>query len=89
MNIILWLIVGGVIGWIASIIMGTNGRQGALLNVAVGIVGALLAGLILSPMVGRATINQGDFSLSGLVISLIGAILLLGVVNLVRRGTAR
>jgi len=48
-----------------------------------------LVSAVLSPMVGRATINQGDFSLSGLVISLIGAILLLGVVNLVRRGTAR
>jgi uncharacterized membrane protein YeaQ/YmgE (transglycosylase-associated protein family) len=89
MNVVLWLVVGGVIGWIASILMGTNARQGALLNVVVGIVGALLAGLLLSPILGRATINQGDFSLSGLVVSLLGATLLLGIVHLLRRAAAR
>ncbi len=89
MYIVLWLVMGGVIGWIASIIMRTDARQGALLNVIVGIVGALLGGLLLSPMLGGTTINQGDFSLSGLVISLLGSIVLLAIVNLARRGTAR
>ena len=89
MNFIIWLIVGGLIGWIASIIMHTDGQQGVILNVIVGIIGALLAGFVLAPMFGTGTINSGDFSLSGLLISLVGAIILLAVVNLLRRGTAR
>ena len=89
MNFIIWLIVGGLIGWIASIIMHTDGQQGVFLNVIVGIIGALLAGFVLAPMFGTGTINSGDFSLSGLLISLVGAIILLAVVNLLRRGTAR
>jgi uncharacterized membrane protein YeaQ/YmgE (transglycosylase-associated protein family) len=89
MNFILWLIVGGLIGWIASKIMNTDAQQGVGLNIVVGIVGALLAGWLITPMVGGATINQGDFSLSGLIISLLGAIVLLAIVNLFRRGRAR
>jgi uncharacterized membrane protein YeaQ/YmgE (transglycosylase-associated protein family) len=89
MNIFIWLIVGGFIGWLASIIMHTNGQQGVLLNIVVGIVGALLAGYVVSPMLGIATINQGDFSLGGLGVSLLGAIILLAIVNLARRGRAR
>ena len=89
MNFIIWLIVGGLIGWIASIIMHTNGQQGIILNIVVGIVGALLAGFLIAPLVGGSTINSGDFSLSGLLISLVGAIILLAIVNLFRRGTVR
>jgi uncharacterized membrane protein YeaQ/YmgE (transglycosylase-associated protein family) len=89
MNFILWLIVGGLIGWIASKIMNTDAQQGVGLNIVVGIVGALLAGWLITPLIGGATINQGDFSLSGLVISLLGAIVLLAIVNLFRRGRAR
>jgi len=89
MNFIIWLIVGGLIGWIASIIMHTNAQQGVILNIVVGIIGALLAGFVLAPMFGTGTINSGDFSLSGLLISLVGAIVLLAIVNLFRRGTAR
>jgi len=89
MNFIIWLIVGGLIGWIASIIMHTNGQQGIILNVVVGIIGALLAGFLLAPLFGTGTINQGDFSLSGLLISLVGAVILLAIVNLFRRGTVR
>jgi uncharacterized membrane protein YeaQ/YmgE (transglycosylase-associated protein family) len=89
MNFILWLIVGGLIGWIASKIMNTDAQQGIGLNIVVGIVGALLAGWLITPLIGGATINQGDFSLSGLVISLLGAIVLLAIVNLFRRGRAR
>ncbi len=89
MNIIIWLIVGGLIGWIASKIMNTDAQQGIGLNIVVGIVGALLAGWLITPLVGGGTINQGDFSLSGLIISLLGAIVLLAIVNLFRRGSAR
>ena len=89
MNIILMLIVGGLIGWIASMIMRTNAQQGVILNIVVGIVGALLAGLLLAPLFGTGSITQGDFSLSGLLISLVGAIVLLAIVNLFRRGAVR
>jgi uncharacterized membrane protein YeaQ/YmgE (transglycosylase-associated protein family) len=76
-NIFIWLIVGGLLGWVASIFMGTNSRQGIILNVVVGIVGAMLGGRLLSRMLGSSTINQGNFSLSGLLVSLLGAIILL------------
>jgi uncharacterized membrane protein YeaQ/YmgE (transglycosylase-associated protein family) len=89
MNFIIWLIVGGFVGWIASIVTGTNRQQGILLNVIVGIVGAFVAGLVLTPMLGIATINQNNFSLPGLLVSLIGAIILLAVVSLFRRGSFR
>ncbi len=89
MNFILWLIVGGIIGWIASKIMNTDAQQGIGLNIVVGIIGALLAGWLITPLIGGGTINQGDFSLSGLIISLLGAIVLLAIVNLFRRGRAR
>ena len=89
MNIIIWLVVGGLVGWVASLVMRTDARQGILLNIVVGIVGAFLGGWIISPLVGGATINQGDLSVVGLLVSLGGAILLLAIVNLVRRGAAR
>lgn len=89
MNLIIWLIIGGVIGWIASLIMRTDAQQGLLLNVVVGIVGALLGGWLLSPLIGAGTINQSDFSLAGLGVSLLGAVILLAIVNLFRRGSVR
>jgi uncharacterized membrane protein YeaQ/YmgE (transglycosylase-associated protein family) len=89
MNIIIWLVIGGLIGWLASIVMRTNAQQGIFLNVAVGIVGALLGGWFLSPLVGASTINQGNFSAGGLFVSFLGAVVLLAVVNLVRRGAMR
>jgi len=89
MNVIIWLVVGGLVGWVASLIMRTDARQGVILNIVVGIVGALVGGWILSPLVGGATINQGDLSVVGLAVSLGGAILLLAVVNLLRRSAIR
>lgn len=89
MNIIIWLVVGGLIGWVASLIMRTNAQQGILLNVVVGIVGAALGGWFLSPLFGVSTINQNNFSTGGLLVSLLGAVILLAIVNLIRRGTAR
>ena len=89
MNFIIWLIVGGVIGWLASIVMKTDGQQGIVLNVVVGIVGAMLGGWLISPMVGAGTINQDNFSLPALLVSFLGAAILLAIVNLFRRGSAR
>ena len=88
-NLIVWLVIGGVVGWIASMIMRTDAQQGLFLNVIVGIIGAALAGWLLSPIFGVGSINQGDFSLDGLVVSLLGAVILLAIVNLVRRGSPR
>ena len=82
MNFIIWLIVGGIVGWVASIIMRTNGRQGLVLNIIVGIAGAFVAGVVLTPLLGIPTINQENFSLPGLLVSLMGAIILLAVINL-------
>jgi uncharacterized membrane protein YeaQ/YmgE (transglycosylase-associated protein family) len=88
MNFILWLIVGGVVGWLASLIMKTDGQQGILLNVVVGIVGAFIGGWLISPLVGTGTINEG-LSIGSVIVSLIGAVILLAVVNLFRRGRVR
>ena len=89
MNFIIWLIVGGIIGWLASIVMKTDGQQGIVLNVIVGIVGAMLGGWFISPLIGVGTINQNNFSLPALLVSFVGAAILLAIVNLVRRGSAR
>jgi uncharacterized membrane protein YeaQ/YmgE (transglycosylase-associated protein family) len=87
MNFLLWIIIGGIIGWIASIIMKTDAQQGTLLNIIVGVVGAFLAGVLLSPLLGTGTINQSNFSFPSLLVSLGGAIIILAIVNLFRRGT--
>jgi uncharacterized membrane protein YeaQ/YmgE (transglycosylase-associated protein family) len=89
MNILIWLAVGGVVGWLASILMHTDARQGIIMNVVVGILGALLGGWLISPMVGAGTINQGDFSIGSLGVSFLGAVILLAIVNFVRRGASR
>ena len=89
MNFIIWIVIGGLIGWAASIVMKTDAQHGVVLNVVVGIVGALVGGWLLSPLFGAGTINQNDFSLASLVVSLLGAIILLAVVNLLRRGAPR
>jgi uncharacterized membrane protein YeaQ/YmgE (transglycosylase-associated protein family) len=88
-NFIIWIVVGAVIGWLASMIMRRDANQGFLLDIVVGIVGSFLGGLLLAPLFGTGTINQGDFSLSGLLVSLLGAIVLLAIVNLFRRGAVR
>jgi uncharacterized membrane protein YeaQ/YmgE (transglycosylase-associated protein family) len=83
-SIIIWLIVGGICGWLASLIMRTDAQQGIVMNIVVGIVGAVIAGWIL----GKGNINQG-ISIETFLWSLIGAIILLAIVNLIRRGTVR
>src|SRR5262245_29136572 len=86
MNFILWIVIGGIIGWVASMIMGTNDSQGKVLNVIVGVIGAALGGLLLAPLLGTGTINQGDFSVGSLVTSLLGAVILLAIVGFFRKG---
>lgn len=88
-NFIVWIIVGAIIGWVASKIMGTSGRQGLLLDIVVGIVGALLAGWFLTPLFGVSTINQANFSLPALLVSLLGAVILLAIVRLISRASRR
>ncbi|MBP6851943.1 MAG: GlsB/YeaQ/YmgE family stress response membrane protein [Rhodoferax sp.] len=89
MNFIIWLVVGGLIGWLASILMNTNDKQGMFLNMVVGIVGAMVGGWFISPLVGVATINQDNFSLSALLVSFVGAVILLAFLNFFRRGSIR
>lgn len=89
MNFLIWLIVGGILGWLASLVMKTDGQQGIILNVIVGIVGALIAGFVIAPMLGTGTINTNDFSISGLLVSFLGAVVLLAIVNMFRRRAVR
>ena len=89
MGLIILLVVGGLIGWVASMIMRTDGQQGIILNVVVGIVGAVLAGFIVTPLIGGAPITSGALSIQSVLVSLLGAIVLLAIVNLVRRGSVR
>ena len=88
-NIIVWLIVGGIIGWLASVVMKTDGQQGIVLNVIVGFVGAIIGGWLLAPLLGTGTINQNNLSLPSLLVSFLGAVILLAIVNVVRRGSLR
>ncbi|ASY43700.1 MAG: GlsB/YeaQ/YmgE family stress response membrane protein [Sphingobium sp.] len=85
MGIIMWLIVGGIIGWLASMIMRTDAQQGILLNIVVGVVGAFIGGMIFS----GGSINNAGLSLYSFLVSLVGAVILLAIVNLVRRGSVR
>lgn len=82
---IVWLIIGGIVGWLASMVMRTDGQQGILLNIVVGIVGAFLAGLVFS----GGNINSNPLDITNILVSLVGAIVLLGIVNLIRRGSVR
>ena len=85
LNVIVWLVIGGALGWLASQIMKTDNQQGILLNVVVGIEAAILAGWQVSPLLGAGTIHQAHFSLASLAVSLSGALIALAVVNLLRR----
>ena len=89
-NFILWLLFGALVGWLASIIMRTDAQQGALLNIVVGIVGAFIGGFLFNLLGGGGSnINNSDFSIGALLVSLVGAVVLLGIINLARRGTVR
>jgi uncharacterized membrane protein YeaQ/YmgE (transglycosylase-associated protein family) len=81
-GLIVWLIIGGIIGWLASLVMKTDAQQGVLLNVVVGIIGSLLGGWLIAPLIGGGGVM-------GYVSAFIGAIILLAIVNLFRRGRVR
>jgi uncharacterized membrane protein YeaQ/YmgE (transglycosylase-associated protein family) len=89
MGIIIVLVVGGILGWLASLVMRTDGQQGIILNVVVGIVGAVLGGFLLSPFIGGAPITSGALDIRSLLVSFLGAVILLAIVNLARRGSVR
>lgn len=89
MGIILWLVIGGVVGWLASIVMKRDASQGIFLNVVVGIIGAMLGGWLLSPMIGAPSINSGEISAGSLLVSFLGAVILLAIVNLIARRRVR
>lgn len=89
MGLFILLLVGGLIGWVASMIMRTDAQQGIILNVVVGIVGAVLAGFVLTPLIGGAPITSGVINIQSILVSLLGAVVLLVIVNLVRRGSVR
>lgn len=84
MNPMIWLLVGGVLGWLASIETGAQGPHGVAVNIAAGVVGALIAGWLLSSPFGPDAIRSSEFSVAGLVVAPLGAIILLAIVNLVR-----
>lgn len=83
-GLLVWLIVGGVVGWLASLVMRTDGQQGIFLNIVVGIVGAFVGSLLFG-----GSINSGAITPMTFLVSLVGAIILLAIVNLVRRGAVR
>lgn len=85
MGLIVWLIVGGICGWLASMVMRTDAQQGVFLNIIVGIVGAAIAGFLLG---GQNSLNNG-LTVQSFLYSLLGAVVLLAIVNLVRRGSVR
>jgi uncharacterized membrane protein YeaQ/YmgE (transglycosylase-associated protein family) len=85
MGIIIWLIIGGIVGWLASLIMRTDAQQGILLNIVVGIVGAFIGGLIFN----HGDINTAPLNVTSFLVSLVGAVILLAIVNLFRRGSVR
>ena len=89
MSFIVLIVVGGVVGWIASMIMNTDAQQGIFLNIVVGIVGSGLAGMFISPLLGVAPITSGGLSIPTFLVSLLGAVILLAIVNLFRRGSVR
>ena len=88
-SLIIVLVIGGVLGWLASIVMRTDAQQGILLNIVVGIIGALLGGFLLGGLFGGGSITSGAINLPSLLVSFLGAVILLAIVNLFRRGRVR
>ena len=82
MGIILWIIFGALAGWISSIFMGTDARQGALGNIVMGIVGSVMGGFLMS-LVGQSGVT--GFNLYSLVVAVIGAVVVISVGRKMRR----
>lgn len=88
MGWIVAIIVGGVAGWLASIVMRRDASMGIFLNIIVGIIGAIIGNAVLAPMLGIGGTIQ-TFNLGGFIIAILGAIVLLAIVNLIQRGRVR
>lgn len=81
MNFILWIIFGGLVGWVASLVMKTDGQQGALLNIIIGIIGAVIGGWIMNAFGKGAAVG---FNLYGFLVALLGAVVLIAIVKALR-----
>lgn len=88
MGWIIAIIVGGVAGWLASLVMNRDASMGIFWNIVVGIIGSVIGNLIAGPLLGVGGSVQ-EFSLTGLIIAFVGAVVLLGIANLVQRGRVR
>ena len=89
MNFFLWIAVGALIGWVASIVLDTDAHQGLFVNIVVGLIGALVGGWLISPLLGAETIHDGAFNLESFLVSLVGAVFLVAAVTLLRRRRSR
>jgi uncharacterized membrane protein YeaQ/YmgE (transglycosylase-associated protein family) len=89
MGFLIFLVVGGIVGWLASIYMKTDPRQGLFLNVVVGVIGAYIGGLLISPLVGIPAVNPGTIGLASVLVSFAGAIILLALVNFFKRNRSQ
>ncbi len=88
MGLIIALIVGGVAGWLASLVMNRDASMGIIWNIIVGCVGSVIGNMVVGPLLGIGGSVQ-EFSLTGLIIAVVGAVILLGIVNLIQRGRVR
>jgi uncharacterized membrane protein YeaQ/YmgE (transglycosylase-associated protein family) len=84
MNLIIYLIAGAIVGYVASRIMRTNSQQGLLLDIGVGVVGAFIAGWFITPLLGVGTINDA-ITLPTLLVTLLGSVVLLAIYKAIRR----
>lgn len=87
MGILAWIIVGGLAGWIASIIMRNNPSMGIFANIIVGVIGAFIGGLVVNLLGGRPDIM--GFTIESFLVALLGSVILLAIINLIRRGSVR
>lgn len=87
MNFIIWILVGALVGWIASLIMKTDAQQGAILNIVIGIIGAWVGGYFISPLVGVSTINQNALSIPSILVSIVGAVIVIFIWKLITKAT--
>ncbi len=88
-DFIIALVMGGIIGWLASIVMRTDAQQGIFLNIIVGCIGSILGRLLLGGFLGGGHLRGDAFDWRTLVTAFIGALILLAIVNLFRRGRVR
>ncbi|MEO6078005.1 MAG: GlsB/YeaQ/YmgE family stress response membrane protein [Candidatus Andersenbacteria bacterium] len=83
MDILLWIIFGGIVGWVASLIMGTDGQQGLIANIVVGIIGAIVGGWLMN-LVGNNAGASG-FNLPSFLVALLGSVVLIAILKMIRR----